>query len=92
MPFEPRDLPTAVFLGDEVVAGPFCVHCGYPLTMHSDELLCPKLANRILGPACSCHRIEPREVTMLVPPPTGRGRRVRITRERLEIVPVQAAR
>lgn len=62
MPFEARTLPEVIWLGDEAVAGPFCVHCGYPFSLHSPELLCPLIPNVILGPSCQCHTIAPVQV------------------------------
>lgn len=59
MPFEARDYPTVIWLRDEPVAGPFCVHCGYPMTLHSDDgLRCPTKPNLLLGPSCDCHVID----------------------------------
>lgn len=69
MPFEPRDLPTVIWIQDEAVAGPFCIHCGYPFSLHSDKLLCPKVPNGILGPCCDCHHIATVEARVR----SGRG-------------------
>lgn len=56
--FEARPLPTAMWFGDEVVAGPFCKHCGYPLTLHrGDRMWCPRAPNAVLGPSCDCHEV-----------------------------------
>lgn len=58
MPFEARDYPTVIWLGDEAVSGPFCTHCGYPLALHEDATLrCPLRPNPVLGPNCECHEI-----------------------------------
>lgn len=91
MPFEARDLPTAIWFQDEPVVGPFCRHCGYPFTMHSsDGLLCPATPNPFMGPICDCHRIEVVGVTSMVPDPAyvGRARRKRVTRNAQRIVKV----
>lgn len=81
MPFEPRPLPQVIWIQDEPVVGPFCVHCGYPLTLHSDELLCPKVPNGILGPSCECHEIKSVETTVKV----GRQRRVGMRKEIVKV-------
>lgn len=94
MPFEARDLPTAVFFADgEIVVGPFCRHCGYPLSLHSDELLCPAKPNIVLGPICDCHVVREVEVTEWVTDErrvrrtkSGRPYRRRITHKALRIV------
>jgi hypothetical protein len=57
--FEARPLPMAIWLNEEVVAGPFCKHCGYPLTLHrTDSMWCPRAPNGVLGPSCDCHVIR----------------------------------
>lgn len=97
MPFEARDLPTAVMFADgEVVAGPFCRHCGYPLSMHSDELLCPVAPNAIMGPICDCHEVREVEVTewevnhnTVRRTKSGRRYRRRVTHKRQRIVRVR---
>lgn len=84
MPFEARDLPSVIWLGDEAIVGPFCVHCGYPLTMHGPKLECrttPSIA--FPPPSCDCHVIE--NVTREVMLPNGRRRRKRVV-TRQEIV------
>lgn len=93
MPFEARALPTMIELGGEMVAGPFCRHCGYPLSLHSDNLLCRTQPNAVLGPCCDCHEIRRVTVTDLVPDPAyvGRKRRKRVTHEALRIVRKDAA-
>ena len=58
MPFEARDLPTAIFLGEEAIAGPFCRHCGWPFSMHGPEMQCRLTPNALLGPICDCHEIQ----------------------------------
>lgn len=58
MPFEARALPTAIFLGEEAVAGPFCRHCGWPLSLHGPALECRATPNALLGPICDCHKVE----------------------------------
>jgi hypothetical protein len=58
--FLARELPEAIFIGDEAIAGPFCQHCGNPLSLHrADGLRCP---DRIVHPAfpppaCTCHGV-----------------------------------
>jgi hypothetical protein len=81
MPFEARDLPTVVWIRDEAIVGPFCIHCGWPFSLHSHEMLCPKEPNPILGPCCDCHEIRDVEVTRMLPDPAyvGRIRRRRVT-------------
>ena len=32
--FSPRDYPTAIFVGEDCVTGPFCQNCGFALTFH----------------------------------------------------------
>lgn len=59
MPFEARALPTAIEVGGEFIAGPFCVHCGYPFTMHGPHMLCRRIPNPIMGPSCECHEVKP---------------------------------
>lgn len=93
MPFEARELPTAVEVGGEFVAGPFCRHCGYPFTLHSPELLCPVRPNIVLGPICDCHEVQEIEVTRWQADPystrrtkAGRPYRRRVTRRELRIV------
>lgn len=60
--FAPRDLPEAIWIGEEAIAGPFCVHCGNPLSLHRAEgARCP---DRILHPvfpppSCACHGLTP---------------------------------
>jgi hypothetical protein len=58
MPFEARPLPEMIDLNGEIVAGPFCKHCGYPFTLHGPHLECRLDPNGILGPACDCHTIR----------------------------------
>lgn len=58
MPFEARPLPEMIDLNGEIVAGPFCTHCGYPFSLHSPDLLCPSIPNAIMGPSCQCHQIQ----------------------------------
>lgn len=90
MPFEPRDLPTVIWVGEEPIVGPFCAHCGYPLTMHrGGDLACLKLPNPALPPpSCGCHTIKlvTAEVMEQDPAYVGRKRRRRRTIERHEIV------
>lgn len=87
MPFEARERPAVIWLRDEPIIGPFCIHCGHPLTTHSDgELLCPRLPCPVLPPSCDCHHIERVKATVLVPAPGVRKTRRRETIERLEIV------
>lgn len=55
--FRGRALPEAIWIGDECIAGPFCVHCGNPFSMHGFDLHCP---DRVLHPvfpppACGWH-------------------------------------
>lgn len=77
MPFEPRDLPTAIWFGDECIAGPFCIHCGYPLSLHGPELQCSRWAHPLFPkPACDCHRLV-RGVRVLMVPNTNTTRRRR---------------
>lgn len=87
MPFEARKLPQMIDLNGEIVAGPFCRHCGYPLSLHSDGIVlrCPRRPNGVLGPCCDCHEIRTVEVTEMVPNPRG-GRRTRHTFNRKYIV------
>lgn len=60
--FAPRDLPEAIWIGEEIIAGPFCVHCGNPWSLHrADGARCP---DRILHPvfpppSCQCHGLAP---------------------------------
>lgn len=68
MPFEARALPEMIEVGGEIVAGPFCVHCGYPFTLHGPSLQCRARPNPILRPICSCHEVRE------VPITKGRGR------------------
>lgn len=77
MPFEARPLPQVIWVQDEPVVGPFCVHCGYPFSLHSPEMLCPKLPNGFMGPSCGCHQIKSVESIMKV----GRQRRVVMRKE-----------
>jgi hypothetical protein len=39
--FEARALPELIEFGEVVVVGPFCVHCGNPLSAHGPEQRCP---------------------------------------------------
>lgn len=57
--FAPRDLPEAIWIGEEVVVGPFCVHCGNPLTLHGPDDRCPDrtLHPVFPPPSCRCHRV-----------------------------------
>ena len=32
--FVPRDMPMAVFVGEDCVTGPFCANCGFSQTFH----------------------------------------------------------
>lgn len=45
--FDARPFPEAIFIGEDAVIGPFCVHCGNPLHMHGPDRRCP---NRHLHP------------------------------------------
>lgn len=45
--FEARPLPEMIDFGGEIVAGPFCFHCGNPLSLHGPDTRCP---NRHLHP------------------------------------------
>jgi hypothetical protein len=45
--FQARPLPEAIFIGDDCVTGPFCFHCGNPLSLHGPNSRCP---NRHLNP------------------------------------------
>lgn len=56
--FEPRNLPTVIWLRDEAIVGPFCIHCGWPFTLHGPRLECRRQVFTFLGPACKCHRVE----------------------------------
>jgi hypothetical protein len=58
MSFEARPLPEMIELGGEMVVGPFCAHCGYPLAMHGPATACLAIPNAVLGPACDCHEIR----------------------------------
>lgn len=58
MPFEPRPLPEAVFLGEECIAGPFCIHCGWPLSLHGPQLRCRRDPCVLMPPICDCHEIR----------------------------------
>lgn len=90
MPFEPRDLPTVIWLRDEPIVGPFCVHCGWPFSLHNEEMLCPKEPNALLPPSCECHEIRTVQVTKMVPDPAyvGRKRRRKVTAQVKQIVRV----
>lgn len=44
--FEARGYPQAIDVGGELIAGPFCVHCGNPFSLHRD-MRCP---NRHMHP------------------------------------------
>lgn len=92
MPFEPRDLPTAIWLRDEAIAGPFCVHCGYPLSMHREgDLACRALPHPAFPPpSCTCHKIERVTREVMVDAGVGRKHRRRETVTRSEIVAVSA--
>ncbi len=87
MPFEARPLPQVIWVGDEAVVGPFCKHCGYPFSLHSDKLLCPKIPNGLLGPSCDCHQIRSVETVVMVGGGPGRRRQRRVGM-RKEIVKV----
>ena len=68
----------------------FCIHCGYPLSIHSDgELLCPARPNIVLRPCCDCHEIRPVTVTAYLFAVLGadeaRGRIVRAREARLGV-------
>lgn len=40
--FQARELPEAIMDSDgETVIGPFCFHCGNPLSLHGPKLRCP---------------------------------------------------
>lgn len=39
--FQARDLPSAIFIGEECIAGPFCFHCGNPFSLHGPRSRCP---------------------------------------------------
>lgn len=58
MSFEARPLPEMIEVGGEMVVGPFCRHCGYPLSLHGRGLRCPTKPNMILGPSCDCHEVQ----------------------------------
>jgi hypothetical protein len=46
----PDGLPTAIFINDEAVAGPFCARCGHPSWNHRyTDRRCPKFAASIPG-------------------------------------------
>lgn len=55
--FEPRALPEAIFIGEEPIVGPFCVHCGNPLSCHGPRRRCPNVTLHpvLPPPSCSCH-------------------------------------
>lgn len=55
--FEARDLPEMIEVGGEMVVGPFCRHCGWPLSLHGVRSACPDHPNAVLGPSCDCHAI-----------------------------------
>lgn len=38
--FEAREYPEAIWIHEEVIVGPFCVHCGNPFSMHGPGLRC----------------------------------------------------
>jgi hypothetical protein len=74
MPFEALDLPSAIWLGDDVLVGPFCIHCGFPLAMHGDGALCVRYRTMMQAailpyPHCDCHRLVVVERTVMVPNP-----------------------
>lgn len=52
--FDARPYPEAIDIGGELVAGPFCVHCGNPLSLHGPDSRCP---NRSLHPAFPAPRL-----------------------------------
>lgn len=61
--FTARQYPEVIFIHDEPIVGPFCVHCGNPLSLHGEGSVCP---NRILhplfpNPSCKCHGVAPEE-------------------------------
>lgn len=39
--FEARQYPSAIEIGGQMIAGPFCLHCGNPATMHGPSSRCP---------------------------------------------------
>lgn len=45
----PGGLPTAVFVSDGELSGPFCARCGHPWWMHRpSDKRCPKYASAIM--------------------------------------------
>lgn len=47
----------------EYIVGPFCVHCGNPLSLHGEGLTDMRCPNRVLhpllpNPSCSCHGLK----------------------------------
>ena len=48
--FDPRELPEMIDIAGEIVAGPFCVHCGNPLSLHSGHKGGPRCPDRQLHP------------------------------------------
>lgn len=39
--FAARDLPEMIDINGEIVVGPFCFHCGNPLSLHGPDSRCP---------------------------------------------------
>lgn len=39
--FTARPFPMAIDIAGELIAGPFCVHCGNPFTLHGPAQRCP---------------------------------------------------
>lgn len=73
LPFELRALPEVIWLDDHPLAM-FCLHCGFPFVMHSDEMLCPRYVTFIQAailpaPGCACHHREQVKRTVMVPNP-----------------------
>jgi hypothetical protein len=48
--FTPMHLPTAVFINEDVILGPFCRNCGWNIDMHGGRTRrCPTDFNPLLG-------------------------------------------
>ena len=48
--WDPMDLPTAIWIDNDVIVGPFCANCGWTLSLHGGpNHRCRTETNRMLG-------------------------------------------
>lgn len=58
--FEGRPYPEVIWIGEEPIIGPFCIHCGNPWLSHSPTGRCLnyKVHPLVPNPSCDCHGVE----------------------------------